>query len=407
MNAVAAIDRQHQCLMPDAETRHWRDGADLHACLAHAHAVHASDIYLKTGRPIVARVYGRLVRLTRRRLDHEHLQALLNVLYGGDNAEAELRQGKPLDNAYSFLLSREVSLRYRWCATGVVTERGFGISVVLRELDGTPPPLDREAMGAELMGALFPDDGLVLICGETGAGKSTLMAGIIRAIAENPEADAHIVEFAAPVEYVYHRIATEACEIDQSAVPDHLGSFAAGIRNALRRDPDIIVVGESRDAETIKAGILAAQTGHAVYTTVHANSCGTVFLRLIQTLPPESAQQYIGAIIDAIRVVICQRLLPSTDGKRVAVREYVVFDQAMRLELLAAASRSLSEVPSKAAELVRRHGQTKAQHAQRMVDAGRLAQAYADAIAADEQIESQQLSAGTAGERGGEHVQAQ
>ncbi len=397
MNAVVAHDREQDFLMSDGDTRQWRDVADLQACLVHAHGVRASDIYFKTGRPVVARVHGRLVRLTRRRLDHEHVQAITNTLYGGDNAEAEIRQGKPLDNAYSFLVDRGKSLRYRWCATGVVAERGFGIAIVLRELDGIPPSLRPSELGEPLMRALFPDDGLVLVCGETGAGKSTLLAGIIRHRAEDPDADAHIVEFAAPVEFVYYQVKTISCEIDQSAVPDHLGSFAAGIRNALRRDPDIIVVGESRDAETIKACVLASQTGHAVYSTVHANSCGTVFLRLIQTLPPESAQQYIGAIIDSIRVVICQRLLPSTDGKRVPVREYVVFDQSMRLELLATASRNLSEVPAKAAELVLRCGQTKTKHAQQLVAEGRLASAYAEAIAADENAEAQQMLAGQAG----------
>lgn len=394
------MDRQQDYLMSDGESRLWRLEDDLRACLAHAHRVRASDIYFTTGRPVTARVHGRLVRLTRRRLDHEHVQSITNALYGGDNAEAEIRQGKPLDNAYTFPIGRFEHLRYRWCATGIVAERGFGIEVVLRELDGIPPPLDTEDIGPELMGALFPDDGLVLVCGETGAGKSTLLAGIIRHVAEDPDSDAHIIEFAAPPEFVYHRVKTTSCEIAQSAVPDHLGSFAAGIRNSLRRDPDIIVVGESRDAETIQACVLASQTGHAVYSTVHANSCGTVFLRLIQTLPAASAQQYIGAIIDSIRVVICQRLLPSTDGKRVAVREYVVFNQAMRLSLLKAAARGLSEVPAAAAALVREHGQSKSEHAKRLQVAGRLDQVYVDAMIADEDAQASQVQAAGEGTDG-------
>lgn len=386
------MNRQTDFLMPGGDQLYWNSADDLRACLRHAHTINASDIYFKTSRPVTARVHGRLVKLTSRRLDHEHVQAMTNALYGGDNAEAEIRQGKPLDNAYSFPVGRFESLRYRWCATGIVAERGFGIAIVLRELAGLPPALDQADIGPELMGALFPDDGLVLVCGETGAGKSTLLAGMIRHKAEDPEADSHIVAFEAPVEYVYHAVQTESCEIDQSAVPDHLGSFADGIRNSLRRDPDIILVGESRDAETIKASVLAAQTGHAVYTTVHANSVGTTFLRLIQTLPPESAQQYIGAIIDSIRVIICQRLLPDTQGKRVAVREYLVFDQALRLQLLRAATRNLGEVPAVATMLVRAHGQTKTQHARRLAEAGRLDWAHVEAIAAAEDAESDQVN---------------
>ncbi|TAL63636.1 MAG: hypothetical protein EPN79_15895 [Burkholderiaceae bacterium] len=385
------MNRNNDFLMPGGDGLFWTQESDLRACLEHAHKVTASDIYFKTGRPVTARVHGRLVRLTTRRLDHEHVQAVTNHLYGGDNGEAELRQGKPLDNAYAFPVGRFESLRYRWCATGVVAERGFGISIVLRELAGIPPALDQADVGPVLMDALFPDDGLVLVCGETGAGKSTLLAGVIRHKAEDPEADCHIVAFEAPVEYVYHGVKTESCEIDQSAVPDHLNSFAAGIRNALRRDPDIILVGESRDAETIKASVLAAQTGHAVYTTVHANSVGTTFLRLIQTLPPESAMQYIGAIIDSIRVIICQRLLPDTAGKRVAVREYLVFDQALRLELMRTASRNLAEVPAVATRLVHAHGRTKSKHAQQLADAGRLEQRYVDALKAEESYEARSI----------------
>lgn len=357
---------------------------DLNRLLVHAKEVGASDIYFKTGRPVTARVHGRLVRLTSRRLEHSEVVGVTCDMYGGQNADLQLRMGQPIDQAYSVKVSRESSLRFRWCATGVLVNGNFGIAIVLRELAGIPRKLDRDELHPKLLAGLFPHDGLVLVTGETGAGKSTFLASIIRETAEDPEADSHILTFDAPIEYVFDKVETYSCEIDQSAVPDHLGSFAAGIRNALRRDPDVIVVGESRDAETIKASILAAQTGHLVYTTVHSNSVATTFLRLIQALPVEELHSIMGSIIDSIRVIISQQLFPSTDGRRCAVREFLVFDNAMRRELLSVASRNISMLPVRAAELVAQHGQTMYQHAQQLAQAGRIDQVYVDLIRAAE-----------------------
>lgn len=381
--STTAIDRLGGFLINGEPHRFHQE--DLNRLLVHAKSVGASDIYFKTSRPVTARVHGRLVRLTNRRLEHTEVVGITCDMYGGQNADLQLRTGKPIDQAYSVKVSRDQSLRFRWCATGGLVNGNFGISIVLRELEGIPRKLDRDELHPKLLAGLFPEDGLVLVTGETGAGKSTLLASIIREIGENPEADSHILTYEAPIEYVYDKIETISCEIDQSAVPDHLGSFADGIRNALRRDPDIILVGESRDAETIKAAVLAAQTGHAVYTTVHSNNVATTFLRLIQALPVEELHSIMGSIIDSIRVIVSQRLVPSTDGKRCAVREFLVFDNAMRRELLSVASRNISLLPVKAAELVEAHGQTLQSHAQQLADAGRIDQVYVDLIRASQE----------------------
>lgn len=376
------FDRQGGFLISGEPARFNQD--DLNRLLVHAKSVGASDIYFKSSRHVTARVHGRLVRLTTRRLEHNEVVGITCDMYGGANADLQLRMAQPIDQAYSVKVERGMSLRFRWCATGVLVNGNFGVAIVMRELAGIPPKLNRDDLHPKLIAGLFPRDGLVLVTGETGAGKSTLLASTIREIGEDPEADAHILTFEAPIEYVYDKVETLSCEIDQSAVPDHLGSFAAAIRNALRRDPDVILVGESRDAETIKAAVLAAQTGHVVYTTVHSNNVATTFLRLIQALPVEELHSIMGSIIDSIRVIISQQLLPSTDGKRCAVREFLVFDNAMRRELLSVASRNISMLPVRAAEMVAEHGQTMLQHAQKMADAGRIDQVYVDLIRASQ-----------------------
>jgi len=385
------MDRKTHFLMPGGDP-HRLSAEEFNGLLKHCKHIGASDIYLKTGRPVVARVHGKLFNITRKRLEHPEVMEAVNHMYGGANAELQLRQSKPIDQAYSLKVARGDVLRFRWCATGVLVGGSFGASVVMRELADIPRKLDRSELHPALAAALWPHDGLVLVTGETGAGKSTLLASIIREIGEDPEADTHVITYEAPIEYVYDKVQTGAAEIDQCAIPTDVASFAEGVRNALRRDPDVILIGESRDAETIKAAVLAAQTGHTVYTTVHSNSVGTTFLRLIQALPVDEMYSIMGSILDAIRVIVSQQLVPSTDGKRVAVREFLVFTPALRRELLSVAASNMSKLPSHAAGLVKLHGQTKSQHAELLYAAGRIEKVQLDLIRAAEG-ETQEMEA--------------
>jgi len=360
--------------------------------LIHAKRHGASDIYINTDRAISARVHGRIVRLTCRKLNHAEVVGITCDLYGGANADLQLRQGKPIDDAHSVRVDRDTSLRFRWCATGCLINANFGIEIVMRELAGVPPKLDRTQLHPKLLEGLFPPDGLVLVTGETGAGKSTLLASIIREIGEHAEADARVLTYEAPIEFVYDKIDAISCLIVQSAIPDDVLSFAEGIRNSLRRDPDVIVVGESRDAETIKAAIVAAQTGHALYTTVHSNNVATTFLRLIQALPVEELHSIMGSIIDSVRVIVSQQLVPSTDGRRVAVREFLVFDNRMRRELLSVATQNISLLPVRAGELVEEFGQTMLGHAEDLHRDGRIDAAQVDAIRAFQEADEAKAS---------------
>lgn len=376
-----------ELLFPREPARFDRD--EFHRLLQHAKAIEASDIHIKTMTRIMCRVHGHLVPVTNRRLEDAEVATILQVLYGAANAELEVRTGKPLDNAYRLTLDRDTYLRFRWNAHACEVRGAFGIKITLRELPAMPPRLPKDDLGDEVVEALFSENGLVLICGATGSGKSTLLAGIIRAKAEEPEADCNIVTLESPIEFTYDKVSTESCMITQTAVPQNLPSFSKGVENALREDPDIVLVGEARDAATIEAMNLASQTGHLVFGTVHSNTVGTTFLRLTQSLPAEKADSILGSLIDAIRVVICQRLYPSTDGRRVAVRETLVFDRAIRRELLRAATRNIAELPVVADDLVRRYGQTMLAHAEQLVVAGRLDPMYVEVLRTDEQVARQ------------------
>ena len=154
-----------------------------------------------------------------------------------------------------------------------------------------------------------------------------MLASIIRSITENAESHRKILTYEAPIEFVFDNVEKISSIVSQSEIPRHLPSFAAGVRNALRRKPRLILVGEARDAETISAVMEAAMTGHPVYTTLHSNNVAETIRRLVITFPAEERQGRTIDIIETVRLIISQRLLPTIDGKRVALREYLIFDE--------------------------------------------------------------------------------
>ena len=157
--------------------------------------------------------------------------------------------------------------------------------------------------------------------------------------------------------------------VSQSEIPRHLPSFAAGVRNALRRKPRLILVGEARDPETIAAVMEAAMTGHPVYTTLHSNGVAETMRRLVITFPPEERQGRTIDINETVRLVISQRLVTTVDGKRVALREYLILDEKVRDILLEADILNITNVVRK---LVREQGRTMEVDAREKLQAGMI-----------------------------------
>ena len=206
--------------------------------------------------------------------------------------------------------------------------------------------------------AIAPYQGVVYVTGATGSGKSTLLASIIRHLAENEESNRKILTYEAPIEFVYDGLEMPNSIVSQSEIPRHLPSFAAGVRNALRRKPRLILVGEARDQETMSAVLEAALTGHPVYTTLHSNGVAETMRRLVTTFPADERHGRTIDILETIRLAIWQKLVPTVDGKRVALREYLIFTDEVRdilldvdLEKITAATRRLLKLrhPSPAA----------------------------------------------------------
>ena len=147
------------------------------------------------------------------------------------------------------------------------------------------------------------------------------MASIIRELIENEDSNRKVLTYEAPIEFVYDEIETISSIVSQSEIPRHLPSFAEGVRNALRRKPRLIMVGECRDAETISAALEAALTGHPVYTTLHTSGVAETMRRLVTSFSGEERLGRTIDILETIRLCIWQKLVPTVDGKRVALRE--------------------------------------------------------------------------------------
>lgn len=341
----------HLNLMPDEPTRFTPLFMDK--MLEHAEKFGASDITIQTSTPIFMEVYGSLIRITNRSLSNTELGDLINSIYG-PNATTQLLSGKDIDTHYEFRPNRGVRYRYRVNATACLVEGHDAIQITLRTIPTTPPKLDTMGLPADILKAIAPQEGIVFITGATGSGKSTLLASIIRQLIEEEESNRKVLTYEAPIEFVYDEIETTSSIVSQSEIPRHLPNFAEGVRNALRRKPRLIMVGECRDAQTISAALEAALTGHPVYTTLHTSGVAETMRRLVTSFSGEERLGRTIDILETIRLCIWQKLVPTVDEKRVALREYLVFDEATRDILLES---DPNEVTSTTRKLVREKGQ--------------------------------------------------
>jgi len=313
----------------------------------------ASDITIQTNSPIIAEVYGRIWKITRRELSNAEVGDLLNSIYG-PNGTTQIMRGQDLDTHYEVRPNRNERYRHRVNGTGCHVDGHEGIQITIRTIPSEPPSLSRLELPESIIDAIAPNEGVIYVTGSTGSGKSTLLAAIIKELAEQPESHRKILTYEAPIEFVYDSLDTPTAIVSQSEIPRHLPNFAAGVRNALRRKPRLILVGEARDPETISAVLEAALTGHPVYTTLHSSGVAETIRRLVGSFPKEERIGRTIDIIETMRMVIWQRLAPTIDGKRVALREFLVFNEAIRDKLL---DSDPDQITATTRKLVEEHGQ--------------------------------------------------
>ena len=326
----------------------------------------ASDISIQTDRPIYIEVDGVLCPITRRNLDPADLTAVLMRIYGPD-ALPKLASGVDLDLSYEVRLDRHTRFRFRVNITAIMSRGRDSVQITLRSLPSLPPTMDALGIEPQIIDSWAPKQGLVLVTGPTGSGKTTLLAAGCRMLVERAEGCGKMLSYEAPIEYVYDAITGPRSLVSQSEIPRHLPTFAAGVRNALRRKPNIILVGEARDRETVNAAIEAGQTGHLVYSTVHTIGVAATIRRMVSVFEPAERTERAFAMMETLRMVVTQMLVPKVGGGRIGLREYMVFDEAVRETLL---DLPLERWTSETQRLMLRYGQSMEQTATKVFKKG-------------------------------------
>jgi len=353
-----------QILYPDEPSRFHR--RDVEKFFVWASELGTSDITIQTGEQIFLEIDGRMFRVTKHYLDHSEVMEIVVAMHGSETAKAILSGNKDLDFAYQVNPDRDTKYRYRVNAVGVSCDGGDGCQITARTIPSSPPPLSALNIEPEIYKNLAPKQGMIVVTGGTGSGKSTLLASIIRELLEDPEGHRKIITFESPIEYVYDDISRPTTSVAQTEIGKNLPSFVEGTRNALRRKPSIILLGEARDAETIGEAVTASMTGHLMYTTIHSNGFADTIRRMVNVFNEEKNARAVD-IISSLRMIISQRLVPATNGKRVALREYVVMNEEIVDFILEA---GIDHITASCRKVLKDHGQSFLQDATKKLEAG-------------------------------------
>ncbi|MEB0221351.1 plasmid transfer ATPase TraJ [Pseudomonas sp. AB12(2023)] len=296
-----------------------------------------SDLTIQGGDYIWAEIHGRQHPVTKHTIKQGQLPSLIAGVWQAE-IESNIRGGKGADRALelqgeSLGLERGYFLRFR-CnfIQARVARIDEAYSITMRVIPADLPDIANMGIESELFEALYPSQGLVLVCGPTGSGKTTLQAGIY-GYAGSAMPDRKVITYEDPIEFVLGGPHWKGPQPAQSQIGRDIETFALGLKNGMRRKPSIIGIGEARDLETMDAMIEAGLSGHLCYATVHTESVPETINRIIQVYPPAQQSAVASRLMGCLRVVVVQRLLKTTDGKRQAIREFVIFDRDLRNQL--------------------------------------------------------------------------
>lgn len=332
-----------------------------------------SDLDLQSEMQPVVMVHGRRLVLPRP-MDHNEIVHVINAMFpngwaflqrdqGGLNTAYTLRVGDGSDG-----MPERVRLRFNavMCRDPMsASAKSVGAQITMRTISEIPPDWVKLKIPREITDNFFFPDGLVLVTGPTGSGKTTLLAAMIQMALHDARFEDHkFTTLEQPIEFIYQHP-----RVVQQEVPRHIVSFEKGVEEAMRRRPNFIMVGESRDRPTILSSITAAMTGHQVATTLHTTGVANSVSRMIKAFPRDEAESLAADLADALRLVVSQRLFPAPDGTLQAVREWLVFTESMRMILL---NTPLERMTAAIAGMVKENGHSFAVDAHYWREQGRL-----------------------------------
>ncbi|MCE2866668.1 MAG: type IV pilus twitching motility protein PilT [Oxalobacteraceae bacterium] len=290
---------------------------DITELLTFAFRSNASDLHLSAGLPPMIRVHGDVRRINLPPMSHKAVHAMIYEVMSD-----HLR--KRYEDTLEIDLSFELPGVARFRVNAFNQDRGA--AAVLRTIPSTILTLEQLSAPGIFAELAMKPRGLVLVTGPTGSGKSTTLAAMVNHINEHEYA--HILTIEDPIEFVHK---SKKALINQREVGPHTQSFSAALRSALREDPDVVLVGELRDLETIRLALTAAETGHLVFGTLHTVSAAKTIDRIIDVFPGEEKEMVRAMLSESLQAVISQTLLKTTDGNgRVAAHEIMLGTPAIR-----------------------------------------------------------------------------
>jgi twitching motility protein PilT len=326
LNRKPGDDRPEQA--PEAEAAPQPEvgtGSNLERLLREMSRRGASDLLLITGAPPVLRLDGQLAPLESEVLDQEDLKQLFGPFLGRKTTERLDHEGSA---DFSLRLGAAAaneeggSWRFR---VNLHRQRGQ-LAAAIRALPLQIPTLQQLNLPASLAELVKTNRGLVLVCGPTGAGKSSTLAAMVGEI--NRTRAVHIVTIEDPIEYEHRN---NRAIIEQVEVGRDSPSFAAALRAALRQDPDVILVGEMRDLDTVATALTAAETGHLILSTLHTSDAAQAIHRVVDVFPPVQQGQVRHQLALSLNAIVCQQLVPRVDGRgRVPALEILLANQPVR-----------------------------------------------------------------------------
>lgn len=348
--------------------------AETDKLLIWAYEQGASDINIETGKPIILDIGNKY--FVTHDLKPQEVEDMSQKIADKD-VWAKILRGEDFDASYQIktdepLKDGSFSIRFRVNISQSIAKDGAkGMQITLRTMSETPPHISAMNLEEDILKRISPSQGAIWVTGSTGSGKSTLLASIIRMILEKEDSHKKILTYEAPAEYLYHKIKGKSSFVSQMEIGDAGGlpTFGAAIRNALRRAPDVILLGEARDKESIQGAITAAQTGHLLYTTTHTNGFVEIIPRLLDAFDKEQQEQKCSDIISSTQMCISQRLVNRKGGGRIALREYVIFNEVIKKELVKGGA---SKVSQNARKVLRKYGQSFSQDAIKKFERGEI-----------------------------------
>jgi defect-in-organelle-trafficking protein DotB len=329
------------------------------------------DINFGGERTIVIKSGGLVFRVGSRSLTSAEVESIANQIGKGSNVASDLYGGQQHDDSYQFTHKEQEIFRYRVNMASMRAGGGQQIKIAFRSIKSEIPTLDYVRIEQPQFDFMLNGAGIVIISGETGSGKTTTLAGIIGHIIRSGKFSKVISCYEQPVEYSYQPLVDHilesgadcSVEVYQHEIGSDLHSFIEGTRNAFRSNPDIIILGEAREYETVDAALLLGQSGHLVFITTHAKGVTNSISRLVNSFPVDRQPSANLGFLTTTKCIISQELFKKNDGTRLPVREQLLIPDSVQRAFGQVGTELLSR---KFSDYFNEHGETFAQSAEKL-----------------------------------------